>query len=65
MDVNISTQLKFRNKLFGCLRRVGCLIEVTANAGLTVIECTSLLEIQFSNGNIAGVGAGDIVVNVV
>jgi len=58
-EVNISTQLKFRNKLFGCLRQVGCLIEVTANAMF------DLLKIQFSNGNIAGVGAGDIVVSEV
>ena len=35
-EVNISTKLKFGNILFGCLRQVGCLIEVTANTGLTV-----------------------------
>jgi len=34
--VNISTKLMFGNILFGCLRQVGCLIEVTANTGLTV-----------------------------
>ena len=35
-EVNISTNLTFGNMLFGCLRQVGCLIEVTANTGLTV-----------------------------
>jgi len=35
-EVNISTKLKFGNILFGCLRQVGGLIEVTANTGLTV-----------------------------
>jgi len=35
-EVNISTKLMFWNILFGCLRQVGCLIEVTANTGLTV-----------------------------
>ena len=38
MEVNISTKLKFGNMLFGCLRQVGCLIEVTANPGLTVLK---------------------------
>ena len=36
MEVNISTKLTFGNILFDCLRQVGCLIEVTANSGLTV-----------------------------
>ena len=36
MEVNISTKFKFGNILFGCLRQVGCLIEVNANSGLTV-----------------------------
>jgi len=36
MEVNISTKLKFGNILFGCLRQVGCSIEMTANSGLTV-----------------------------
>jgi len=35
-EVNISTHLTFGNTLFGCLRQVGCLIEVTANTGWTV-----------------------------
>jgi len=35
-EVKISTKLTFGNILFGCLRQVGCLIEVTANTGLTV-----------------------------
>jgi len=34
--VNINTQLRFGNILFGCLRQIGCLIEVTASTGLTV-----------------------------
>ena len=37
-EVNISTKLKFGNILFGCLRQVGGLIEVTANIGLTVFN---------------------------
>jgi len=37
-EVNISTNLTFRNILFGCLRQVSCLIEVTANTGLTVYK---------------------------
>jgi len=37
MEVNIRTKLKFGNILYGCLRQVGCLIEVTANTGLTVL----------------------------
>ena len=36
--MNISTKLKFGNISFGCLRQVGCLIEVTANTGLTVLR---------------------------
>ena len=35
MEVNIRTKLKFGNIVYGCLRQVGCLIEVTANTGLT------------------------------
>ena len=35
-ELNISTNWKFGNILFGCLKQVGCLIEVTANTGLTV-----------------------------
>ena len=35
-EVNISKKLKFRNILFGCLRHVGCLIEVATYSGLTV-----------------------------
>ena len=38
--MNISTKLKFENILFGCLRQVDCLIEVTANSGLTVNPLT-------------------------
>jgi len=38
MEVNISTKLKFGNILFGYLRQVGCLIEMTANSGLTVVQ---------------------------
>jgi len=38
MEVNIRTKLKFGNILYGCLRQVGCLIEVTANTGLTVFQ---------------------------
>ena len=34
--MNISTKLKLGNILFGCLRQVGCLKEVTINSGLTV-----------------------------
>ena len=33
-EVNISTKLMIGNSLFGFLRQVGCLIEVTANTGL-------------------------------
>jgi len=36
MEVNIRTKLKLGNIVYGCLRQVGCLIEVTANTGLTV-----------------------------
>ena len=36
--MNISTKLTFGNILFGCSRQVGCLIEVTANTGLTVVR---------------------------
>ena len=46
MEVNISTKLKFGNILFGCLRQVGCLIEVTANSGLTVSFTLILLLMQ-------------------
>jgi len=35
-EVNNSTKLKFGNILFGCLRQVGCLIEVTTNSGFIV-----------------------------
>jgi len=35
-EVNFSTNIMFGNILFGCLRQVGCLIEVTANSFLTV-----------------------------
>ena len=35
-EVNISITFKFGNILFGCLRQVVCLIEVTAYSGLTV-----------------------------
>jgi len=28
VEVNISTKLKFKNILYGCLRQVGCLIKV-------------------------------------
>jgi len=41
-EVNISTNFTFRNILFGCLRQVGCLIEVTANSGLTVVQFMKL-----------------------
>jgi len=37
MEVNIRTKLKFGNILYGSLRQVGCLIEVTANTDLTVL----------------------------
>ena len=37
-DVNISTNVTFGNILFGCLRQVGCLIEATANTGLTEVH---------------------------
>ena len=36
IEVNISTKLTFGNIFIGCLRQVGCLIEVTANTGWTV-----------------------------
>jgi len=36
VEVNISTKLKFGNILYGCVRQVGCLIEVTANSGFNV-----------------------------
>ena len=42
--VNIRTKLKFGNILFGCLRQVGCLIEVTANSGLTVFHSKRVLK---------------------
>jgi len=38
-EVNITTKLKFGNILFGCLRQVGCLIEVTTYSGLTAYAC--------------------------
>jgi len=41
VEVHISTQLKFGNILFGCFRQVGCLIEVTANSGLSVVSYCS------------------------
>jgi len=34
--VNIKTKLKFENILFGCLKQVGCLIEVIADPGLAI-----------------------------
>ena len=40
--MNIKTQLKFGDILFGCLAQVGCLIEVTANSGLTVYNSVYL-----------------------
>ena len=39
----ISTYLTFGNILFGCLRQVGCLLEVTANTGLTVFLLNVLI----------------------
>jgi len=45
-DINISTKITLGNILFGCLRQVCCLIEVTANTGLTVfIPCTTLTQV--------------------
>jgi len=38
IEVNIRTKLKFGNIVYGCLRQVGCLKEVTANTGLTVVK---------------------------
>jgi len=46
MEVNICTKLKFGNILFGCLRQVGCLIEVTANSGLTVLVVSVLCQVD-------------------
>ena len=41
--MNISTKkLTFGNILFGCLRQVGCFIEVTAKSGLTVYAPNTL-----------------------
>ena len=34
-EMNISTHVTFGKKLFVCLGQVDCLIEVTANTGLT------------------------------
>jgi len=49
MEVNIRTKLKFDNILYGCLRQVGCLIEVTANTGLTVYQVTFILLLAVDN----------------
>jgi len=55
MEVNIRRKLKFGNILYGCLRQVGCLIEVTTNTGLKV-QCVAPIFVNILYGCLRQVG---------